>query len=286
MSISIGQKGKRVVDLCKWIDENAYKENVDKEILFDSLFRCVTLICIKNKLFSNWSDYEPFGLYASTRLYLRLINEKQFQLDENSEPKMKRIKSILNFIKKTLRPMIVDFQQKAFKEEFRPEIHGEDFINSLKDGLLYQARCQFSDKIASECVSYFESLPKTVWQVVMQTPYQNDKLITHCLYVSCLLTLLNQITLSNHNKRTLKEKLDKNFKVDEFVNIVYDDESKDATLLYGIDESLKNYVATLVNIIKNNICVDLKHIVGDNQPTDAVLDAVISSQYENAEDSL
>ena len=65
-----------MVDLCIWVDENAYKKDVDKDELFDSLYWIVNSISIKHKMLPNWKDYQPFSFYAACRLYGRLTNPK------------------------------------------------------------------------------------------------------------------------------------------------------------------------------------------------------------------
>lgn len=265
-----------------WIDKNAYNENVDKEVLFDSLFQCVKSITLKNRLFPNWSDYEPFSLYAATRLYLRLVNPKQFMLDDNGNPKMKRVSSILNFIKKTLSPMIVDFQKNDFDEEFSVEVQGEQFIANLKNRVLDKARSQFADKIRVECNHYFSSLYSVIHEVVDKLPYQTDKVTNHRIYMSCLLTLLNQLTISNHAKQLVRERLVKNLKVDNFIADLYRDELKESIILYHLDDGMLNYISTIVNFIRHYIKKDLKQIIGDNQPTQAVMQAIINDQMERS----
>ena len=69
---------KRVVDLCIYVDENAYKEDVDKEKLFDALYNIVIRISHKHRVLQKFEDYESFALYAAGRLYTRLTNPKQF----------------------------------------------------------------------------------------------------------------------------------------------------------------------------------------------------------------
>ena len=63
---------------------------------------------MKSKIFRNWNDYEEFSLEYASKLYYRLINAKQF-LPEDHPFKLKKIKSILNYVKKTLNPAKVDF---------------------------------------------------------------------------------------------------------------------------------------------------------------------------------
>ena len=41
------QNGKRIVDLCIYVDENAYKQDHDKEKIFDALYRIVYSLSMK-----------------------------------------------------------------------------------------------------------------------------------------------------------------------------------------------------------------------------------------------
>ena len=88
----ISQKNERIVDLCIWVDQNAYKQGVDKEKLFDSLYRIVSVLAIKHKLLPQWDDYQPFSLYAAGRLYMRLSNPKQFTVNKDGK-KMKKVET-------------------------------------------------------------------------------------------------------------------------------------------------------------------------------------------------
>lgn len=101
-----------------------YKEDHDKEKIFDALYRIVHSLAVKGKLFKNWSDYDNFALDYSFKLYYRLTNKKQF-LPDNDPNKLKKVKSILNYVKKTIHPAKVDYQQQMFSQQFDPHLHPE-----------------------------------------------------------------------------------------------------------------------------------------------------------------
>ena len=61
-------------------------------------------------------------------------------------------------------------------------------------------------------------------EVLKTTPYVKDKLLMHRLYQSCLLTLLNQLTLNNKNKERLNTKIIGKCKIDDFINQIYSEE--------------------------------------------------------------
>lgn len=273
----MSQKNERVVDLCIWVDANAYDPNVDKEKLFDSLYQIVCSIAIKNKLLPNWTDYQPFSLYAASRLYLRLTNTKQF--DVSAPKKMKKIKSILNFIKKTMHPMIVDFQNQDFQQNFTPQLHGET-VEDIRHRVIQKARSQYSDLNRVDFEYYLGKICYTIKGFLKELPYCNDELMNHRLYVSCLMTLLNQITLSNVNKNRYKKRLQKGFKTEEFLERAYQEEVEYSVVLYHLDDSMYNYVSTIVNRLKSLIVKDLRDLIGSNEPSDAVIQSIISGQAE------
>ena len=95
------------------MDKNLYNPNADKEKLFDSIYRIIYSLALKQKIFQKWEDYDSFALFAAGRLYNRAQNPKQF-LPEGHPKKMKKIKSILNFVKRVMYPMQVDYQKEEF----------------------------------------------------------------------------------------------------------------------------------------------------------------------------
>lgn len=274
----ISQKNERIVDLCIWVDENAYKEDVDKEKLYDSLYRIVSVLAIKHKLLPNWEDYQPFSLYAASRLYLRLTNPKQFKVNKDGK-KMKKIKSILNFIKKTMHPMIVDFQNQTFEQNFVPGLHG-DTVETIRYRTIQKARDQFSSWLRVDFEYYLDKICTTIKEFLNKSPYVSNRLEYNNIYKSCLLTLLNQVTLSNENKDRLHKRMQKGFKTDDFINSIYKEELKDSVILYHLNSSMYNYIATVVNVIRKLIVNDLKMLIGDNEPTESVIKSIMSVQTE------
>lgn len=51
-------------------------------------------------------------------------------------------------------------------------------------------------------------------------------------------------------------------------------------MLYHLDDSMYNYVSVIVNRLKNLIVKDLRDLIGSNEPSDAVIQSIISGQAE------
>ena len=272
------QRGKRVVDLCIYVDQNAYNENVDKEKLFDALYNIVYALAMKQKLFQRWEDYEPFALDCSVKLYQRLINPKQFLPDDHPK-KMKKIKSILNFIKRILYPLKVDYQKEAFGQQFIPELH-EDSVQKIREKLVTQCRNQSKPLLRVDFEYYLKKMSNTIHQFLKTTPYANDSVMLHNLYLSCLMTLTNQITLSNYNKKRYQTRLERGYNLEDFINKVYIEEQMDSVVTFHLDPNMYNYVAVLVNRIKSLIIKDMRDLIGDSEPSDSVIQSIMSSSME------
>ena len=70
------------------------------------------MLARKGNFFKKSSYYEDFAVYMATMLFFRIKNPKQFE----DPPKLKKIKSILNYIKKTIYPRKVDFEQEFYSQ--------------------------------------------------------------------------------------------------------------------------------------------------------------------------
>ena len=49
-----------------WIDENAYKEDCNYEMLFEYLYHIFNVLSKKYGYFHNYIDYEDFSMFASS----------------------------------------------------------------------------------------------------------------------------------------------------------------------------------------------------------------------------
>ena len=114
--IFVKPKDVTYTEMCIWIDHNAYEENCDDELLYQYLYFIAIMLAHKAEYFNKVKDYEDFALYMASQTFYRLRNPKQFQTDGDGNPKMARVKSVLNYMKSTLYPRKVDFQQQYYAQ--------------------------------------------------------------------------------------------------------------------------------------------------------------------------
>ncbi len=109
------------------------------------------------------------------------------------------------------------------------------------------------------------------------------------LYISCLITILRSITLSNDNYNRLINKDTNELKLnaDEYLEKYYYEEALTAPINWHLDKGMENYVAVLTNKIKKIIARDIREIVNYYEPSDEVLMNILMSplsEYNTNED--
>ena len=77
-----------------------------------------------------------------------------------------------------------------------------------------------------DVIEYVGKIDRLIKGVIRNTPYSNDKLMCHRLYISCLISLLKSVTLSNHNRDRLYDKDNKlRINIDHLLENMYYEEN-------------------------------------------------------------
>lgn len=114
------------------------------------------------------------------------------------------------------------------------------------------------------------------------------------LRFSILLTLLNQLTITNKTYRKI-EKM--NTKIDDgkaisnktlrtINNQVYDEYvyNPDDALLWHLDKRFGNYIKVLVNKVKKGFSNTMQEYIDDDQISDEMLTIIMNTAYDNFKD--
>ncbi len=258
MSYSYRPKGVRYVDMAIWVDANAYKEDCDQEKMYDYIYQLSKMLAYKRGLCQNYQHYEDFALYAASKYFLRITDKRQFELDENGEPKLKRIKSILNYIKKTLYTSKIDFDRE-YGDSADPDVpvevdnEGSNFRDILESTV---------DEIhIAEFEHYLHDVSRTIKFHLQKLPYKRDSAEWLNIYTSCLLSLLNSVTLPRKSLLRLNAMIKAGKSKMSLIDKMYRKERENSTILYHLDESMRDYITVLVNEIRKVIANDLSGIL-------------------------
>lgn len=241
--------GITYTEMAIWIDANAYEASCDDAMLYEYLYHLSNMLAHEGNYFNRVHYYDDFSLYCASKLFMRLRNKKQ-DLPEDNPNKLPQIKSILNYMKKLMYPMKVDFEQENYCQS--DEENGTLYVSNFDLGqYLSDEATIFNQMEFSYTLSSVSMIVKSHLQKI---PYKKDSPEWLNIYVSCMLTLLNSITLSNFNKaRASKLRRNSEQIIDKlYVQLRYED-----PILYHLDSSMSNYIKVLVNELRKVISSQL-----------------------------
>ena len=241
----------RCVDMCMYIDENVYKEDCDQALIYEYLYHIIKMIAIKRDYFDRAFLYDEFSLFAASTYFMRLTDKRQFKNDSNIEP----IRSILNYVKKTLYSIRWEYVKKyvdntpVVSELEFADINIDNFYNSVNEVIDPLKKYEFG--------SCLGSVPNIIKNTLKGIPYKQGSTMWKNIYISCLLSFLNSITLKNKDVKRLR-----NFKrpttlTDKMLNELYYKERYDSTILFHLDDTMYNYITVLTNKVRRELSQEL-----------------------------
>ena len=254
--------------MCIWIDENAYTEGCDQEKVFEYLYHIALMLAKKNKYFNNTRDYEDFAIYMASHTFFRLTNPKQYQYCDTGEPKMTKIKSVLNYMKSTLYPRKVDYQQQYYAQ-----------TQVTVDDSNYISEYSFADKLndtvdeltAKDFEICLQDIIKTAKAFLYRIPYTKNSAEWMNIYVSCLLTFLNSITLDNSDIERINKFKRNMLSKDKFYIDLYKNKAENSVILFHLPDSMQDYIEVLVRELKRAIASDLSFSLNTYIPSNSGL---------------
>lgn len=255
------------------IIENNKNPNIEENIFKYLYLICYTFAC-KKKFFQKFEDYDGYALYAASQFYLRLKNQyiKYKEDPANNKP----IKSCLNYINNVLYPLKVNYQKQTFFEVIQPEVEKNFNVTTMSNKIREGIQSDYRYGIEEEMESSFKILPLIIKRVCNETPYVKDKLMMKNIYMSCLLSFLNNITIPNIilQKAVSKNKLDY-----AYLNKIYTKEESNCIILWHIDESMASFIRLLLNKIKKEFSKELEDTKNSFDLDNNTLDDILASAY-------
>ena len=189
---------------------------------------------------------------------------------------MKKVKSVLNFIKSILYPLKVNYQKENFNRVYTSEFQTEGISEEIYDSLSNSVKRSNSGILEVEVETYLRDLPKTIKSFLNETPYSNDKATMLNIYTSCLITLLRSITLSNNNYNKLFDKENEmRTNAEELTEGMLKDESINSPVVFHLKEDMKDYIAVLTNKIKKIVAKDIREMCQLYEPTADIIEDIL-----------
>ena len=264
----------KYTDMAIFFDNNFWTidgENCrDDNKCYMYLYLIYHMLACRGKYFHKYTDYDLFASFAATTIYMRFMKK-----DARGE----RIKSVLNYAKSSVYPLKIMFQREAFEEvinkDVNPNVCIENITNNLKDAIQQDYTYGFEEEVERT----INQLPSLIKNELAKSPYKNQSLMCHKLYMSCLLTFLNSITLRNEFKEKLKRKRGKTLEREMFVLLQQERES--CVILWHLESKYRNYVTLLYNKVRNKFSDELESTKHYFELSDDALNTILLSAYES-----
>lgn len=277
-------KNIRYVDMCIYIDNKVKEGNPSEEeinIIFEYLYHLSFMLAHKHKYFNESHYYEDFSIYFATEVLYRLFyNPKLKKVDENGNPILTPIKSVLNYMKSILYGRKCAFEHLNYSQKITPNVNIEFDYNSninskLKDTLIYNSKIDID--------IYLKTISKEIKNIVYKDCNYSNKIILKNIYISCLLSITNSLTFTN----TDLNKINSTYSLPEskykYINKLYKINRENCIVLYNLPESFYNYIKITVRRIFKKLQTDIIELgKSDVEISDDILSELIYLELDGS----
>mgnify|MGYP003305106348 CR=1 FL=1 len=197
----------------------------DEEKVFTYLYHLIWMLSHQRKLFTRNEYYEEFALTMAEDMFLRLTNPKQFEIGEDGQFRLPKIKSILNYIKRILYARKVSFEQDYYSQSLAiiPELEEEVLISRFNViNQLYKYTRDYNEVELLECL---EKINIIIQNYIKNIPYLTSVIEKQNIYISCMLTLSSLF--------------DNALKYKEPISMI------DNVILYRLNRDMEDYILVL-----------------------------------------
>jgi DNA modification methylase len=71
--------------MAKYIDDHVYTDDCDDVLVFKYIYFLISMLAYQAQYFKSAQYYDDFALSGASRVFMRLRNPKQFEVDENGK---------------------------------------------------------------------------------------------------------------------------------------------------------------------------------------------------------
>lgn len=244
-------KGVRYVDMCIWIDNNAYSPDCDDMRLFEYIYHLAFMLARKRCFFQKNSEFDDFARYVATDVYMR------YRKSARGDQELPKIKSILNYLKKVIYPRKVEYLRSEVWANCEMPGNG-----SVETGYALHNRMQemLNEERISEFRCALHDIPMTMRSFMRKLPVSRHSAETENLYISCLLSFLNRITLSNSKQKKLANSLGATF--ESKLSKLYKTERSPLGVSFHVGSAEKPRILVLTKMLMGLVAKDIGDVAG------------------------
>lgn len=179
----------KYTEMAMYIDKYIYSDNCDEEKVFLYLYHLALMLAYRSKLFKRPEYYEDFAVMFAEDMYIRLKNPKQKMVKEDGSPKMHKLTSVLNYMKKVLYGRKVTFEQSYYSQSLSTiaELEEELIVSNLNAAnQIYKYTRDYNEVETVECLN---SINIIIRDYIDSIPHLTNRKERENIYMSCLLTI-------------------------------------------------------------------------------------------------
>lgn len=264
-------KDMRYVDMCIWIDNHIYEPDCDLELAYSYMYKIAYMLGCKKKYFKRAEDYEGFASLVASSTYLRMTN-----------PKKSKVKSVLNYMKSILYFRKIVYENSAYQEILDPEytkkFDSDAFASRYRETL--EAK---NKEITKQATLDILSTVPLIIKSHIPASVKNNKLLCLNVYISCLLTMLNHLTLPTKYEPALERQLEKSpaFNEEAFYARHLDNE----IILWSLDDSMLPLVKLIVKNTNDELISEIKSNISDAALSESDFNSIVASAMGVADET-
>ena len=259
---------KRYTMMCKEFDEEFPKPDRDDAKLYRTVYLVYYMLACKENFFgNNFHYYDGYAQFAATTIYVRFLKKLR---------KGEKIKSLLNYAKSSMRYLKIMYQNEEFETIIDPE-HGVDttkMSSNLRDSIV----ADYDDGLVEDIERTLSSIDNIINGVIDDTIYANNDLMRHRVYLSCLLTLLNSITLPRDSSILKSRTRSKNINDSILVEALAKEREK-PVILWNLNNSMQDTIRVIVNKVRKELSENINEVSQDHTLPDDVVDLILSNAF-------
>lgn len=271
---------KRPENIAKWekadgeytkmsifFDENFKEPDRNDELCYMYLYFIYYMLACKGHFFIKFEDYDQYAMYAASTIYVRFLNKQK---------RGEEVESVLNYAKGSYFGLKVAYQNENFREVINPEVDDSIDAFGLKEYLRNSVAENHSEEIAELFLEQFDNLPKYLKAAIRQLHIGHDKLLVYRLYISCLLSFINKLTLSNKVKARIAAK-----QPGEATDMtaIKNIQKENAVILWHLPETYTDLVRLAMNMVKVKLSKELNDAKNSFDLDENVIDSIIKANY-------
>jgi len=274
-------KGLKIVDMCIYVDTNFSKfvqrpTQTEEDKLTKYIYWIIDSIAKKQHLFgNNYQYYDEFALFLTCEVFCIMRKKLEHAGELSRGKEVVPIKSVLNFVKAVLYPYKVQFEQSMYSCVIMPDMisNPDELTENLRD----EVRQQYLKDLQEELIVFMEELPNKIWdQFTKICPYRRDPAMMKRIYISVVLTLIENVTLRTKVEEKANSRLYRN-DVKKLIGMY----SKNNTnvILWHLPDHMEDYIRFLTYKVKRII----SNVISDRRSrfdlSDESIDDVIKTGF-------